>query len=36
MVMPNKGVLFNENSNGIYYHDLEYHDLILFNTVEEK
>ena len=36
MVMPDKEVLFNDIRNGLYYHDTEDHDLILFNTVEEN
>ena len=35
-VMPNKEVLFNESRNRLYYHDLEYYDLVLVNTVEEN
>ena len=36
MVMPDKEVLFNDTRNGLYYHDTEDRDLILFNTVEEN
>ena len=35
MGMPDKEVLFNKIHNGLYYHDLEYYDLVLVNTVEE-
>ena len=36
MVITDKEVLFNEICNGLKYHDLEDHDLILINTVEEN
>ena len=35
MVMLNKEVLFNKIYNGLYYHDLEDHDLVLVKMVEE-
>ena len=36
VVMSNKDVLLNKSCNGLYYHDLEDYDLVLFNTVEEN
>ena len=36
MVMPDKEILSNDIRNGLYYHDPEYRDLILINTVEEN
>ena len=36
MVMTTKEVLFNERRNGIYYHDMEDHGLVLVNKVEEN
>ena len=36
MVIYAKDVVFNERQNGIYYHDLEDHYLVIFNTVEDN
>ena len=36
MVMTTKEVLFNKRRNGIYYHDMEDHGLVLVNKVEEN
>ena len=34
MVITNRGFLFNESCNGVYYHYLEDCDFILFKMVE--
>ena len=36
IIMSNKEVLVNESRNGLYYHDLEYCDLVIVKTVEEN
>ena len=36
MVMPDKKVLFNEINNGLYYHDMEDHDLVLLTHSGRK
>ena len=36
MVMNDKEVLSDKMRNGLYYHNLEDCDFVIFNTVEEK